>query len=992
MRPARKSVATSSQTPAALDRGAEHALRRLPALVDTVQLAVPDDVAQFRADVEELAELLATVRGYLIQLDGGAEGVAAAARILEDAAVHSALLRLMAAVLRWPLLAPVSNLAGGGSGDGSGGSTSGSSAGGSASGGSGAGGSGTDGSGTTAGAEGGSGSSTGELNVGEGIQAKANVVWETCGVVDALLKPLFEQPHVLLAALAFVRKLLRMHTLQCLARQFAAAAGSVAALTAQQARYVNCFTCLLGSLLLVLRHDTGVGAESLHASVRRELAEALRDSCVLEHAARLLLRLLLLAGASGAALPARSDTAGTFRAYFTLYQNLLVQQFEVARAEGQGAAAGTAAAAAVREVLYGRCVRHVALVHGVVALCVVDGGPAYGLPEDVQQAISALFTEAFTPSTHHTAYAIWHVLIAHAALCAAAPSPPLGARAVVMLHLRLARLAVASGDVWAAYAEQQWAGLPPHAGGARMVVPRERVALMARRSVEAAWCLLRERRIANPPAWAEAAGVECWRLKAATLGRNIVRWADRNELGLVGAQLLHGWVPLLPAGEPLPPAPPPDLAAVLAGGLLPCLERLLRRAGEEPDGPESTVVAALLREGHTWHQWAPLLEYGEPQQAAALVAALVKLLRRGYRAEASFGDGCLASYPCVGVLGDALVSSCNLWVTEGRQLARLLTYVVCEWLPALSGLALQAMAAQAALDAADSEDLRGLLQKLLYWLSLLVHRCANGSTAGAAAAGRSATAAAQAGGVTAADDAGGWRRLLLGEVRVVTLLGCALRLAQLPGTDAVPICALAECCSVVAAAFPDEVLGAASSAAWRPELLRALLPELREQGRGMLVDDVQALAARLEEAEPGGSNCGGGCRVTHWWEWWWDSVAGAEPGSRGCSCGGITGCGGCDDWEARGRVLAVLATSVDVAGYSSLAAALVAPAEARALLRTCSYRGCTSLAGDSEADARMRWCRFCRVRCYCCGECQLSDWREGGHKEACPGGAKPRPG
>ncbi|PNH06894.1 hypothetical protein TSOC_006694 [Tetrabaena socialis] len=567
-----------------------------------------------------------------------------------------------------------------------------------------------------------------------------------------------------------------------------------------------------------------------------------------------------------------------------------------------------------------------------------DGGPAYGLPEDVQQAVSARLAHAFLPGPQEM-YQLGGPtsLVLLAALANVMPSPPMGARAAVLLLLRLARVAVTSGDAWAAHTQQERAGLPAHAGGAQLVVPRDRVATVALGSLEVAWRLLRERLAANPPAWAAEAGVEFWRLVAAVLGPS----------------------------EPLPPAPPPCLAAAVAGGLLPCLERLLRRAGEEPDGPESLVMGALLREGHTWHVWAHLLEYGEPRQAAALVATLGKLLRRANWAVASSGDGRSVMRLCAAVLNSPITSPSRLIDAEGRQLGRLMMYAACVWLPALSDHAIQAMGAQPAPGTADSEDVWVVLRPLLCWPLLLTHRCATGSTAGAPAGDR-AMVAADSGSCSAADDTGGWRLLLLEGMRVVPLLGATLRLAALQLPHANFRYVLAHGCCAVAAVFPDEVLCAASSSAWSPELLRALLPDLRAVGANGFGNSIEALAAWLEGASTAGngSSSNGGCNA---------GLCRARGDTKACE-----------------HFLAAAAIMPGI--LEEMAARLVPPAEARTQLRTCSFRGCTSLASDSEADARMRWCRFCNASCYCCGECQLSHWREGGHKEACPGGAKARPG
>ncbi|KXZ49640.1 hypothetical protein GPECTOR_20g497 [Gonium pectorale] len=75
----------------------------------------------------------------------------------------------------------------------------------------------------------------------------------------------------------------------------------------------------------------------------------------------------------------------------------------------------------------------------------------------------------------------------------------------------------------------------------------------------------------------------------------------------------------------LPPSPPRPVAAALSGGLLPCLEYLLRGAGRDPGGWQAAAVGELAWLGD---HMAPLLAYGDAGEAAALVATLGKLLRR----------------------------------------------------------------------------------------------------------------------------------------------------------------------------------------------------------------------------------------------------------------------------------------------------------------------------------------------------------------------------
>ncbi|PNH04588.1 hypothetical protein TSOC_009227 [Tetrabaena socialis] len=901
-----------------LDGSIKSALRRLPALADRLLSKAPGEPwsspRSTEADYRQLAELLARLHLYLQQfVAGSADGAAAAAAVLAEAAVRTALLRLVAAAALLPLETPRSNLAG---------------------------------------SSGSSGGSSGRQRTAQ----------EACGVTEQLLLKLGMQLHTSAAASDFVQGLLRMQLPQRLARRFASAAASPAALTPHQVELAAHLTRLLNGLLVALVPGSEA-ARALLASMRCELAEALRDSNVLEHAALLSLPLLLRADGAVAA----SGAAAGSLSLSVLLVFASAQSGHLARWDGDVATGS----AALLEVLSGPCVRHLVLVHGVAALCAADGGSAHGLPAEVQQAAYNFLAAGCLATLSSTITTTTMMVLS----CDVSPPPRVGTRAAVLLLLRLARLAVTSGDVWTALQ----AGLPllpqPALGGrASVVIGRENVVVVAHEALGIALRLLRGRLVADPPAWAVEAGVECWRLVAASTRRNMLRWSECEEqevicledvdrLRWLGERLLHEWVPLLPPGQPLPPAPPPGLAAALAGGLLPCLERLLRRADEEPHGPESAVVSALLRRHHTWPLWAHLLEYGEPRQAAALLATVAKLLRRRAAPPAPgapSGDDRLAIALCTSVLVSALAASADLSQAEGRQRARLLTYAACQWLPALSELALQALADPRA---PGTSHMRVLLTPLLSWLPLLASRCKAAGEAAAAAAGPAdEAAAADAAGSAAAEAAGGWRLLLLEEVRVVPLLGGALRLAQHPHARLHPDmrAALAESCCAVAAAWPDEVLRAAgvSAAWWPPRLLRALLPQLRESGRAAQADATEALAAWLEGRTAGGS---GGC----------GSSGGAEGG-------------------ARARLLAAVAAVQDGAGWRGVP--LVPLAEARAVLRTCSYPSCVRLDGDSEAEAVLRWCRFCGLSCYCCGQCQLSHWQEGGHKQACPGGRNPRSG
>ncbi len=81
----------------------------------------------------------------------------------------------------------------------------------------------------------------------------------------------------------------------------------------------------------------------------------------------------------------------------------------------------------------------------------------------------------------------------------------------------------------------------------------------------------------------------------------------------------------------LPPAPPPRLSAALDGGLLPCLEGVLRRAARNPEDNRAVSFVELVCnyscsvhcEGHCF---LPLLAYGDVEQSAGLLSALRSLM------------------------------------------------------------------------------------------------------------------------------------------------------------------------------------------------------------------------------------------------------------------------------------------------------------------------------------------------------------------------------
>ncbi|PNH11165.1 hypothetical protein TSOC_002017 [Tetrabaena socialis] len=356
-------------------------------------------------DFARLHSLLLNVLGFLQQFPrpagaGTAESAAAAATVLADDAFRATLLRLVAAV--------VSDGGGrdaGGSSDSSGG--------------------------------GGSAGSNSRASGGGACSPELTLIHETlaptvCVLNNELLQMLNGRPHVSRATTDFIQKLLRMQTLQCIAREFAAATASVGALTAWQIRDTDRLGGVLHCLLFVV--SGGSEEKGLeHAHMRRELAEALRVSGVLEHAARLVL-LQLHAAPTGEALSASESVANLAHHFAAVYNKTGRMLMQYMREGGDAVAA-----AALREVLSGRCARHAALVHGVAALCRADGGPSYGLPEDVLRMATVMASASFGAGLK--LYVQLDAAVPVALMMAAglaSPTPPVGVQATVLLLLRLA--------------------------------------------------------------------------------------------------------------------------------------------------------------------------------------------------------------------------------------------------------------------------------------------------------------------------------------------------------------------------------------------------------------------------------------------------------------------------------------------------------------------------------------------------------------------------
>ncbi|KAG2491769.1 hypothetical protein HYH03_009930 [Edaphochlamys debaryana] len=498
---------------------------------------------------------------------------------------------------------------------------------------------------------------------------------------------------------------------------------------------------------------------------------------------------------------------------------------------------------------------------------------------------------------------------------------------------------------------------------------------------------------------------ETWRLVAAALSSRAALLVllptpeDRAAVGSFGRHLRdllaacveEAWVRDEEGSDwHLAPTPPSSLSPALAGGALPLLERLLRRAGEDPAGPEASILH------HASYQEAllPLLAHGKPLQAGALVATVTKLLRRTEPREllrrteplAMMGEGvgamglCMA-YPVLTRVVDcgeaALPDTASpspgaphAASPAAGRLALVLSLALPEWLPELSRLVRQAAAMDEAAWAEEQAWARrtaaasggggssrggggraevaeapavppvpaGDLGTLLKWMVAVLYHLAQAMVL---ADGSVPSACSDMG----EDDSWWWGQILEAS-DVFALVGAALRLLDrrrpcpqaryllyhLVSYMAIRLFALWPECAYEALCAHDP-----PSACWRPEAVRALGAVMRGLGaRPRTLEGLEVMAECLEA------------------------------------------------WAA-GEEAEELPEDLPQAGTTWWAPLLVPPAEARRRLGlppACSSPACASLAGDSEAGLRRQQCGRCGRASYCCRECQVAHWKAG-HKEAC---------
>ncbi|GFR44768.1 hypothetical protein Agub_g6099 [Astrephomene gubernaculifera] len=744
-----------------------------------------------------------------------------------------------------------------------------------------------------------------------------------------------------------------------------------------------------------------------------ELAAALRDSGVLEQAAKQLL-VAEEAGTLALLRHARNPT-DVGEAFTDAFISINMLAEAVADLSTVRIAAAEATAAMLREVLSGRCAQHAAVVHGLAALCTADGGPSYSLPSELLARVPVSFTgrtvcHAARPCRVLQGKALIAAL--HALGSAFRAPPPPGRRASLALMKRISRLAVASGQIWADEAKATpgaaaaAASSASSGGGSAAEAPAAGMSFAAILEsisvVEAILLTLQgsRRLLGSPQAggaqeaaqWRQEEGSEWWRLVGGFV-RHAAHLAREAELNRFATQVVDAFSLAsleFVVEEPLilPAAPPPSVAAALAGGFLPCLERLLRRAGKKPVGSPEAVLTHRLLANREVRLWLPaLLVYGEERQAAALVVTIGKLMRQmdPWDVTVTHHTASFAAcrFLCIAVraFGGAETPFLGAAGATGapaplRQLLLMASIAQCEWLQPLSRLVQNA--SRRPDFRASNRWVADVLGKLLEWTHVLSFRCMweAGMTEGALPGSRSRSQLGGSGtsAPTKEGGDGGWRRLLLEELDVVRLLGACLLMPE--SIRNLPHLVMCLCCGITL--FPEQVRQAAVAGGpgggWRSERLLALVPELQEadeeaDAEGASDDSVgmapvaEAIAEQLERWRAEAKGAGGPSTAA-------SSSRGQGPMEE-------------EDDDVLAWMRAVLRLSMQE-WFGGVGTALVSPAELRlrGLVRGCGNPGCTSLAGDSEAEVKLMKCGRCGTVGYCCRDCQAAHWKAG-HKEAC---------
>ncbi|GLC43619.1 hypothetical protein PLESTM_001496500 [Pleodorina starrii] len=560
-----------------------------------------------------------------------------------------------------------------------------------------------------------------------------------------------------------------------------------------------------------------------------------------------------------------------------------------------------AAVTALELALSGPCLQYLVLAAAVAVLCAADGGPSYGMQPGLLRRLQCLATAAdgeagreqqqqLSPGVHllperalgsldFTFTAAFHGDLFDDVLFGSQTSR----RVVLELALRVGRLAVASARFWGGQQveeEQQ-----------RFVMRKDKVWTFATGALASATKVL-EVDCGSAAAgagaarrWQEAA-VDRWRL-AADIVEHVDWRQDPKHVIMLAEHLRPQELAEAHGGEregegPVTLEPlPPDVAAALAGGLLPCLERLLRRAGRDPSGSGTEVHLLKVLMQDQEFPLVQLLTHADPRQAVAFVVSLHKLLLRqsfvenfleegrdGGSGGASSSSGlpkgqAFAFTPVFscGLLGECscelrAIAKWSLDLTSGgtgdsdvggttatlRRLGLVVTAVLPVGLPAVSATLanmIQQPISGGAAGARIASDARDLLIVALKWIHILAPRGPAAASGGGDGSSEVLTAGDDGSSARAAAGDEGWQSSVLRESNPLELLGAALRVEKrlrlIHLSDGVEVFVepallqlLAKCLCLLAEVLPSEV----REAARRGAVVEASAMEAAARGAG----------------------------------------------------------------------------------------------------------------------------------------------------------------
>ncbi|GFR50648.1 hypothetical protein Agub_g12897 [Astrephomene gubernaculifera] len=282
--------------------------------------------------------------------------------------------------------------------------------------------------------------------------------------------------------------------------------------------------------------------------------------------------------------------------------------------------------------LPGPCMLHLLTAAAVEVLRPVDDGPSYGLPAEASQTIQKLLSEVdlsgdlnadvlnvlqcwvlaltpgagFNPQSFISAAATYELCLRVVAAVTRAEEARRGARKVA-----------------AATAQRQ---LPAKRGSIALsasIAAHDALAYMRTKGLrrDAAASAEGSGALVRPEEWWRAA-VQSLRFTADNVGSEgadpTVAW---KGVQLLIRRLSKGQM-ALPLPEAMPASPPPDVAAALSAGYLPCLLQLARLAHKDKGIIANCVLSALP----TLPQLGWLLHYSDKRQASELLTAMQDLV------------------------------------------------------------------------------------------------------------------------------------------------------------------------------------------------------------------------------------------------------------------------------------------------------------------------------------------------------------------------------